>query len=235
MKKLVKTLATRYSIVLLLLLVVRAAYAQEKIKSYKWAVELTGALTNCRSWEVEPAVTFLPIEYVGASMGLLFTQPYSASSVSGVTADGQFRWSSTNDNADAYFFALKPSLRFNTPKLWLGRDKEYAFFLSVSPGLTLPVLADREFSIDYFPNQAGVWSAQKRERLTSHGARKVYYHLRAALSLEMDDRIVVSAGYTFSDFDLYGGSRNITVEGKRLSLPQQRNVHALFVGVGIRF
>ncbi len=268
--------------ILLFLLAYLPIHAQESEKRLLWEVELQGALTNCSSWEVEPAVTFFPFKYAGISMGLLFTAPYPSTSENGITADRQLQWSSTHSNAASYLLAWRPALRLNTPKLWLGHDKEYALFLSVSPGrqlqwssthsnaasyllawrpalrlntpklwlghdkeyalflsvspgLTLPFLADRQFSIDYYPNRTGVWTALKREQVKNSGARKVYYHLRTAISLEIDNRLIFSAGYTISDFDIYGGSRNIIVEGTKLDLPQPRNMHAAFLGIGIRF
>ena len=187
-----------------------------------WLVELNGALTSQSSWEVEPSVTFLPIDYVGLTAGLVFTSPYPSKSLGGVAINKQFRWSETNDNSVSYFFAFRPALRLNSPKLWIGKDKDYALYLSVSPGLTIPLPSDRRFTIDYFPNQQGE-------------ARKVYYNVRTAVSLEIDERLVFSAGYTFSDFDIYGGSRNITVEGSKLSLPKVSMMHSVFVGIGVRF
>lgn len=221
--------------ILLFLFAYQPIRAQEPEKPFLWEVELQGALTYCSTWEIEPIFSFLPCKYAGVSMGLLFTSPNSSTSANGVTADHQFLWSSTYNNAASYLFAWRPALRLNTPKLWLGRDKEYALFLSVSPGLTLPFPADRQFSIDYYPNRTGVWTALKREQVKNSGARKVYYHLRTALSLEIDDRLILSAGYTFSDFDIYGGSRNITVDGIKLNLPHPQNMHAVFLGIGIRF
>lgn len=221
--------------ILLFLLAYLPIHAQESEKHLLWEVELQGALTNCSSWEVEPAVTFFPFKYAGISMGLLFTAPYPSTSENGITADRQLQWSSTHSNAASYLLAWRPALRLNTPKLWLGHDKEYALFLSISPGLTLPFPADRQFSIDYYPNRTGVWTALKREQVKNSGARKVYYHLRTAISLEIDNRLIFSAGYTFSDFDIYGGSRNIIVEGTKLDLPQARNMHAAFLSIGIRF
>ena len=107
-------------------------------------------------------------------------------------------------------------------------------YFSVSPGLTIPLPSDRRFTIDYFPNKNGAWSALKREEVANSGARKVYYNVRTAVSLEMDERIILSAGYTFSDFDIYGGSRNIIVEGGKLPLPKACMMHSAFVSIGVR-
>lgn len=209
--------------------------AQQSEKRPLWKVELAGALNNYNAWEVEPSVAFLPIHYAGISLGMLFTQPYHNESIGGVSRDRQFRWNSTDDHAATYFLALRPGLQFNTPRLWMGRDKDYALYLNLSPGLTLPLPANRQFSIDYFPNHPGTWTALRREQVTNEGARTVYYHLRTALTLETDGGFLLSAGYACSDFDLYGGSRHIVIEGKKPDLPKHKLMHSVSVSVGYRF
>ena len=230
-----KTLIVRFSIAIFILCGFVSLYSQDIKEKRLWLVELNGALTSQSSWEVEPSVTFLPIDYVGLTAGLVFTSPYPSRSLGGVAVNKQFRWSETNDNSVSYFFAFRPALRLNSPKLWIGRDKDYALYLSVSPGLTIPLPSDRRFTIDYYPNRHGEWSAAKREEVINSDARKFYYNVRTAVSLEIDERIVFSAGYTFSDFDIYGGSRNIIVEGSKLTLPKACMMHSAFVGIGIRF
>ena len=230
-----KTLIVRFSIAIFILCGFVSLYSQDIKEKRLWLVELNGALTSQSSWEVEPSITFLPIDYVGLTAGLVFTSPYPSRSLGGVAVNKQFRWSETNDNSVSYFFAFRPALRLNSPKLWMGRDKDYALYLSVSPGLTIPLPSDRRFTIDYYPNLHGEWSAAKREEVINSGARKFYYNIRTAVSLEIDERIVFSAGYTFSDFDIYGGSRNIIVEGSKLTLPKACMMHSAFVGIGIRF
>ena len=230
-----KVLIVRFSIVIFLLYSFASLYSQDIKEKRFWQVELSGALTSQCSWEVEPSVTFLPIDYVGLTAGLVFTSPYPSKSLGGVTLNKQFRWSETHDNSVSYFLAFRPALRLNSPKLWIGKDKDYALYISVSPGLTIPLPFDRRFTIDYYPNRPGVWTAIKREEVTNSDARKLYYNVRSAISLEIDERIVFSAGYTFSDFDIYGGSRNITVEGGKLPLPKACMMHSAFVSIGVRF
>lgn len=230
-----KALIVRFSIVIFLLYSFASLYSQDIKEKRFWQVELSGALTSQCSWEVEPSVTFLPIDYVGLTAGLVFTSPYPSKSLGGVTLNKQFRWSETHDNSVSYFLAFRPALRLNSPKLWIGKDKDYALYISVSPGLTIPLPSDRRFTIDYYPNRPGVWTAIKREEVTNSDARKLYYNVRSAISLEIDERIVFSAGYNFSDFDIYGGSRNITVEGSKLPLPKACLMHSAFVSIGVRF
>ena len=231
----IKASFLRFTIVIFLLCGFVSLHSQDIKEKRLWLVELNGALTSQSSWEVEPSVTFLPIDYVGLTVGLVFTSPYPSKSLGGVAVNKQFRWSETNDNSVSYFFAFRPALRLNSPKLWIGKDNDYALYLSVSPGLTIPLPSDRRFTVDYYPNQPGAWTAIKREEVTNTGARKLYYHVRTAVSFEMDERIVFSVGYTISDFDIYGGSRNITIEGGKLSLPKAGMMHSAFVSIGLCF
>ena len=176
----IKASFLRFTIVIFLLCGFVSLHSQDIKEKRLWLVELNGVLTSQSSWEVEPSVTFLPIDYVGLTAGLVFTSPYPSKSLGGVAVNKQFRWSETNDNSVSYFFAFRPALRLNSPKLWIGKEKDYALYLSVSPGLTIPLPSDRRFTIDYFPNQQGEWSAIKREEVTNSGARKVYYNVRTA-------------------------------------------------------
>lgn len=209
--------------------------AQEVEQRPRWEVELAGGLSNYDAWEVEPSVTYRPFPYAGVTMGVLFTLPYDDASPGGVAQDAQFRWSLTDEDAGSHFFALRPALRLYTPRWWLGRDKDCALYLSVSPGLTIPLPANRRLSVDYFPNRGGAWTAVRREEVVNRDACTVFWHVRTALSLEVDETLVLSAGYTVSDFDLYAGSRGIMVEGHFLDFPKHRLMHAAFVSIGYRF
>ena len=62
--------------------------AQEVEKSHMWKVELSGALNNNSAWEVEPSVTYLPIPYVGITMGLLFCYTIEKDSYTGFSGFG---------------------------------------------------------------------------------------------------------------------------------------------------
>ena len=209
--------------------------AQEREKRPLWKVELAGALNNYDAWEVEPSVSFLPVHYAGINLGILFTSPYNDADIGGTSRDNRLYWQNKEKHAASHFFALRPSLQFNTPKLWVGHDQEYALYLSLSPGLTLPLPRNQQFNIDYIPNQPGIWTAVRSEHVKNEGARAVFYHIRTALYLEIEGGLLFAAGYTCSDFDLYAGSRQIVIEGERLNLPKHRLMHAASISIGYRF
>lgn len=208
--------------------------AQEDEKPKHWKLELAGALNNYSGWEVEPSVTYQPIRYIGLAMGFMFCNPISASGLGGLSQDKQWIWNAVDDDNGSHLFAFRPSLQFASPSIWIGKDKDYALYFSVSPGLTIPLQANREFNIEYFPNHAGTWRASKTEHIKSKGAPGVFYHIKSALSLEIDDNIFLSIGYTISNFDLYSGSRNMVIEGEKLELEKHRLMYSFSISMGFR-
>ena len=112
--------------------------AQEEEKSHMWKVELSGALNNNSALEVEPSVTYLPIPYVGITMGLLFCNTIEKDSYTGFSRDNQWFWDSDESNPGCHFFALRPAIQLVTPAFKFGKDKDTGLSLVVSPGLTIP-------------------------------------------------------------------------------------------------
>jgi len=188
--------------------------AQEVEKSHMWKVELSGALNNNSAWEVEPSVTYLPIPYVGITMGLLFCNTIEKDSYTGFSRDNQWFWDSDESNPGCHFFALRPAIQLVTPAFKFGKDKDTGLSLVVSPG---------------------VWIPQKFDHIKNKGGKSLFYHIKSMLSLDIDQRYIFSLGYIFSNFDLYSGGRNFIVEGKRLSMPRIRFMHSFFLSIGYRF
>ena len=139
--------------------------AQEVEKSHMWKVELSGALNNNSAWEVEPSVTYLPIPYVGITMGLLFCNTIEKDSYTGFSRDNQWFWNSDESNPGCHFFALRPAIQLVTPAFKFGKDKDTGLSLVVSPGLTIPLPVNQEFNISYVPNTPGIWIPQKFDHI----------------------------------------------------------------------
>lgn len=147
--------------------------AQEVEKSHMWKVELSGALNNNSAWEVEPSVTYLPIPYVGITMGLLFCNTIEKDSYTGFSRDNQWFWDSDESNPGCHFFALRPAIQLVTPAFKFGKDKDTGLSLVVSPGLTIPLPVNQEFNISYVPNTPGVWIPQKFDHIKNKGGKSV--------------------------------------------------------------
>lgn len=215
---------------------VAGTMAQTSHKSaYRWYCDLSGAFNNHSFWEVEPSITYLPTSYAGVSLGLLFCGPLEKESLGGTSKDGKWRWFSDSDTPAHYSLALRPALRFVTPGIALNRSGDTKLSLALSPGITLPLPPNQSIHTEYFPNEPGTWVPYRTERVSGRASRTLYFQLKSALTLELEERYVLSAGYSFSDFDPYGGHRQTEVEGKRLNLPRRRHLHTLFVSLGCYF
>lgn len=222
-------------LILICLICAVDAQAQDDEKPRVWKVELTGALNNYSAWEVEPSITYQPIPYVGVTFGLLFCNTILDEHYSGVTKDKQWVWSDSEDNPTCHTIAFRPGIQLATPAIVLGKDKDMGLSFIVSPGLTIAPPANKELEIEYVPNAPGVWIPQRFDRVKNTGGRSLYYHIKGMLSLDIDGQYTLSAGYAFSDFDMYGGIRNITVEGEKLSMSKRQFMHSFFISIGYRF
>lgn len=222
-------------LIICLLFAVTNSKAQKKEKAPVWKTELIGAVNNYSAGEVEPTITYQPIPYAGITVGLLFCHTIADESYSGVSKDQQWRWSSDSESSLYHSFAFRPAIQFATPALILGKDKDMGLSFIVSPGLTIPLSANNRIDISYYPNASGVWIPMKFDHIKNKGGRAVFYHIKGMFTLDLDEQYTLSAGYTFSDFDLYSGGRNITIEGKKLTLPRFRFMHSFFVSIGYRF
>lgn len=217
------------------LLIGEVACAQGSDKTKHWKVELAGALNNYTAWEIEPFITYHPIRYIGLSMGLLFSNPLENNDFNGQSIDKQWLWNSADNNSGSHFFAFRPAIQLVSPSVWLGENKDYQLYFSVSPGLTIPLPTNKEFDIEYIPNRPGTWTIYKTEHVENYSAPGLFYHFKSAFSLEIDNSITFSLGYTFSNFDLYSGSRNIVVEGEKLSPEKHHFMHSFSIGIGVWF
>ena len=54
------------------------------------------------------------------------------------------------------------------------------------------------------------------------------------MALEVE-RVSVLLGYTTSNYDLYGGSRKMIVEGQKIELPRKKQAETIFIGLTYDF
>lgn len=224
-----------FLIIFLCLLIATSVFAEEKDPKKYWKVELLGALNNYSAWEVEPAVTYQPIRYVGVTMGFVFSRPFDKTGYAGDSQDKNWYWSAASENDGSHFFSIRPSLQFSTPSVVFGKDKDCEVYFTFMPGLTIPLPANKSFNVEYYPSHQGVWSAQKTEYVKNRGASSVFYQFRGALSLDLNIGVIFSLGYSFSNFDLYSGTRNLVIEGRKLNPKKQNFMHSFFLGIGFKF
>ncbi len=198
-----------------------------------WSISVNGLINN-DVWGVEATANYHINPYAGAGVGVLYLGTMSADTQTGTLPDGKTDWvAETGLNSTA---ALRAELLFTTPQLKLGSDREYGLALRVSPGIDIPIPVNRTVSVGYIPHQPGSYDVSRSESksVTNHDGKALYGHCKVAALLTIN-RLEMSAGYEWSNFDVYGNARNISIEGQKLISSDRKQIHAAFVGLGYKF
>lgn len=200
-------------------------------------VGLNGGFNNHCIWELEPEFFYTPFRWLGFGAGIAYSGLIGSENYGGISTDGAFRWF-LSDKKVTYAFSFRPKIQWNSPHFYLDRKKEYALSVSVCPGLIIPIPVNPFYSVDYIPNTdhlMGMVAPVRVESVRGGRARSVYYSCGIWINYHDDDRLKISAGYLFSDFDYYGGLRQVRVEGKLLDLKKTRVVHAFTARISYAF
>lgn len=196
-----------------------------------WNVSANG-LINSDVWGVEATANYHLNPYAGAGVGFLFLGALNGNTRTGIMPDGKTTWvveAGLNSTA-----ALRAELLFTTPQLKLGSDREYGLALRVSPGIDIPIPVNRTVSVGYVPYQSGSHSVNYNDNETNHDGKALYGHCKVT-ALFTVDRLEVSAGYEWSNFDVYGNVRNISISGQKLISSDRKQINAVVVGLAYKF
>lgn len=152
---------------------------------------------------------------------------------SGEARDKNLRWQ-IEENRLMYLFAFRSGVYLYSPPVYLNHDHDVALSFRVSPGVTIPLPPNLSTSVDYVPKDAIIHVPATSGEVSNSHAKACYYHVRFAMALEVE-RVSVLLGYTTSDYDLYGGSRNMIVEGQKIELPRKKQAGTFFIGLTYDF
>ena len=204
------------------------------------------------SLDVEITGEYRPFRYVGANAGLIILTPFSNKINNNVEFFGdegnKYLWEIKNYRDAAYRFAFKAGLQFTTPAIMLSKN-EMGLSLRLSPGITIPLPTNETITVSKFDvfttediNGDKSNSSTKRELIfnseedfKNSGAKTLYWHARAELVLEFEEQWEFSVGYTYSNLDIYGGSRNIAVYGTPLVKGEKEPMHSFHLGLTYKF
>ena len=209
------------------------------------------------SLDVEITAEYRPFRYVGANAGLLILTPFSnkinnnVEYVEYVEGEGEGKkhlWEINSYRDATYRFAFKAGLQFTTPAIMLSKN-EMGLSLRLSPGITIPIPTNESITVskfevftkeDIFGDEANgsterVLIYNSEEDIKNSGAKTLYWHARAELVLEYEEQWEFSVGYTYSNLDIYGGSRNIVVHSTPLVKGDKEPMHSFHLGLTYKF
>ncbi len=206
------------------------AWTAGKETSFRWAASLYGGLSNNDSWEAEAAISYRPVKWAGVGAGMVLMGLYDGKeSFMGHSTDDLFLYDVSHITR---VLGLRGELKFTSPAIALQHDGASTLALRVSPGLTLALPVNNEVKAVYFPNHAGTYDDRDRAFFRNHGGDALYLQCKAQVVLTLE-RWEIAAGYAFSNFDIYGGARNVEIDGKKLSLPERVNSH--FINLSLSY
>lgn len=202
------------------------------------------------SLDVEITAEYRPFRYVGANAGLLILTPFSNKVNNNVefVEDIKYLWEIKSYRNAAYRLAFKAGLQFTTPAIMLSKN-EMGLSLRLSPGITIPLPTNKSITVnkfevftkeDIFGDEANgsterVLIFNSEESFKNTGAKTLYWYARAELVLEFEEQWEFSMGYTYSNLDMYAGSRNIVVHGTPLVKGDKEPMHSFHLGLTYKF
>ncbi|OAV63288.1 hypothetical protein Barb6XT_03195 [Bacteroidales bacterium Barb6XT] len=210
---------------------------EEKFRRHEF--QFTAGINTHEACELEPCYSFMYNNYVGVSIGLTAMRQIWSHVFSYPTGDHTAAWMLSGNQEKAGAALLRPSVRFRIPVIKDGTSNFLA--LHIEPGLFVNLYPNEtlRFSL-YKIAPSGVLLqggyALSEEKIRNKGGSCLSPHIKSYLTLWID-RYLVSAGYSYSSFDIYSNRRNITFQGYSMNnFPWKKRVTGtLFLSAGYLF
>ncbi|MBQ6279297.1 MAG: hypothetical protein IJK68_06200 [Muribaculaceae bacterium] len=206
--------------------------------------------------DVEILGEYRPFRYVGANAGVIIITPFSNKVNSNVEfveiedeEERKHLWEIKSYRNAAYRFAFKAGLQFTTPAIMLSKN-EMGLSLRLSPGITIPLPTNETVTVrksdiftkeDIYGDDADDVTTERvvvfnsEEDFKNSGAKALYWYARAELVIEYEEQWEFAVGYTYSNLDLYGGSRSIVVHDTPLVKGEKEPMHSFHLGLTYKF
>ena len=197
------------------------------------------------SFDAEIDIEYRPFRYVGVNVGLLLMTPFN--STENVVeelpvVDDQYK--EIMDYKECFYrTAVKAGLQFTTPAVMLSKG-EMGLSLRLSPGIFMPFPSNKSVKVlcgdiyDVSYNEEEETSEvifTSEEYYENSGAKFCYWYGRAEMVLEYEENWEFSIGYTYSNFDFCGGSRNIEINGTPIVIGKKENYQSITLGLTYKF
>lgn len=199
------------------------------------------------SFDVEIGLEYRPLRYVGANVGLMLIMPINRSGdvVEEFPIVGDEYREIKNYKDCSYRTAVRAGLQFTTPAVMLTKG-EMGLSLRFSGGIIMPFPTNKRIKVlhgeaieifddvEYETEQENYY-IDSEEYFDNSGAKFCYWYGRAEMVLEYEENWEFSVGYTHSNFDLYGGSRSIVINGIPIIVADKKPMQNFMLGLTYKF
>ena len=209
------------------------------------AIGLKLGMSSVPSLDFEIDGEYRPFRYLGANVGFIYTTSLEnkTNKIGSNPSGDVLLWEIDGYKEASYRMAAKAGLQFTTPAIMLSKN-EMGLSMRFSPGITIPIPTNKVVTINnyqlvYEGEDETIDNLQikliSKEDYKNSGAKFCYWHARVELVLEYEEQWEFSLGYTYSNLDLYGGSRSIEVHGSPLVIGKKEPMHCFNLGMTFKF
>jgi hypothetical protein len=219
-------------------------FAQKEML-YRHEVQFAGGLNSQSAYEIELGYSFLFNRYIGATLGLhamdqSFNRLFCNSSKEDMSFF-QFLLCGSCDEDDNWWYReqykreygsallVRPALRLQLPLF--KESGEDVLVFNMETGLFFNLIPNE--TLTFRDDKAGYYNEVS---VKNRGGRWLYYHLKGYLSINLD-RFQLSAGYSFSDFDIFDSRRNIFLDKAVIqgTMRNRKKTSTVFLALAYRF
>jgi hypothetical protein len=225
----------RYIIVLVSLCLSTSLLNAQEDKSFRrHEFQLTLGVNSHQAIEVEPNYSLMFNRFIGVTAGLnimaqMFDNTHSYNS-------NAKHWVISGDMGKAVTFLFRPALRLRFPVFREGGEN--IIYFNVEPGAFINLIPNSTLRFDLLDrnNPMSRFVPLASKKITNEGGQVFFYHVKGYFSIDFDGWMA-SAGFAYSDFDLYSGWRNIKIEGISVNemIWSKRTTRTLFVSLSYYF
>ncbi len=195
------------------------------------------------SFDAEIDLEYRPFRYIGANVGLMLIMPINRSEdvVKELPVIDDVTKELKNYKETSYGTAVRAGILFTTPAVMLSKG-EMGLSLRFSPGIIMPFPTNKRVKVlntetitDVYEGIEYSYTKKSDEYFDNSGAKFCYWYGRAELVLEYEENWEFTLGYTYSNFDLYGGSRNIEINGAPIVVADKKPLQNIILGLTYKF
>ncbi|MDR1381538.1 MAG: hypothetical protein LBJ47_08685 [Tannerella sp.] len=196
--------------------------------------QFTMGVNSHQAVEIEPDFSLMLNRYVGFTAGLNFmNQMYDNTHY---YRSGAHYWIIAENSRKAMALLFRPALRLRFPVFREGG--EYFIYFNLEPGAFINLTPNSALKFDLIADDdplSYVFPLDSK-RVTNKGGQVFFYHVKGYFSIDFD-RWTASAGFAYSDFDIYSGWRNIKIEGLPVNdmIWSRRTTRTLFASLSYCF
>lgn len=217
---------------ILLIILTTVTQAREKNEATFYAG--LSAYGSEPTYNLELSYSYFFLPNIGVTGGIEYIDNYDRYGGFSTEINGR-KCEIKDEDARIQKFSFNFLASFKTPIVWLNRKHESGLIYHCDPGICISIPWNDRVSL-WEIDQQHPFLEEVTHTVNNHNGQVMSWKVRNRISYRIPDA-EVSIGYTISNFDLFGGRRNMKINNRPLwhDLPSHKFTHTVFVSVSYIF